>query len=153
MTVSCKPNDNQITKAVTEITTNMAPNVSVNVQNGLVILSGTVQNSAIKSTLDSTVKGLKGVDSVVDKTSLKAAAVPPPPPPSATPYSMDYPDSLVTRTLDTAFKYNHISGVKAKVVNGVITLTGNANKKDLKTILLIANESHPKKVINQLTIK
>lgn len=153
MAVSCKPGHNQVNKTVTAAIRGIAPDVSVKVQNGVVTLSGTVQNAVIKSTLDSTVKGLKGVVSVIDKTSLKAAAQSPPPPPSATPYSMDYPDSLVTRTLDTAFKYNHISGVKAKVDNGVITLTGNAYKKDLKTILLIANESHPKKVINKLTVK
>lgn len=153
MAVSCKPSDNQIARTVTSVVTTVAPNVFVNVQNGVVTLRGTIPDPATKTTLDSTVKGFKGVVSVVDMTSLKAVEPPPPPPPSTTPYAMDYPDSLVERTLDTAFKYNHISGIKSKVVNGVITLTGNANKKDLKTIMLIANESNPKKVINKLTIK
>lgn len=47
----------------------------------------------------------------------------------------------------------HISGVKATVSNDIVTLTGNASKKDLRTILIIANQYRPKSVVNKMTIK
>ncbi|HEX5552270.1 MAG TPA: BON domain-containing protein [Chitinophagaceae bacterium] len=150
MAVSCKPGDSQITKAVTAATTAITPGVTVHVQNGIVTLGGTVRGTTTKSDLDATVKALKGVDSVIDNVSFEP---PPPPPPSSTPYPGVYPDTLAERTMDTAFKYNHISGVSGSVDNGVVTLTGNAAKKDMRMILLIAHESHPKKVINKITVK
>lgn len=152
MVVSCKPNDSQIAKNASAAATAVNPNVKVKVQNGIVTLSGILSDTATKSTLDSTVKGLKGVVSVIDNTSF-GPLPPPPPPPSAAPYPMIYTDTLVARTIDTAFKVEHISGVNVKVLHGVITLTGNAPKKDMRTILLIANESNPKKVINKITVK
>lgn len=151
MAVSCRPSDSQLTKAVTTAASAVTPNVFVKVQNGRVTLSGIVSNEEVKHTLDSTVRELKGVVSVVDKTSF--GEPPPPPPPSATPYPMNYPDTLAAKSIDTAFKYNHISGVNISVINGIITLTGNTTKKDLKTVLRIANESNPKKIINKLTVK
>lgn len=163
MFASCKPNDKQIAKSVTSAATAIAPNVAATVKDGIVTLSGMVPNNAAKSTLDSTVKKLNGVVSVVDSTSVEPASSaaasnslnepPPPPPPSATPLSESYTDSVMTKTINATFKSNHINGVKANVVNGVITLTGNADQKDLKKIMTIADGFPPEKVVNKLDVK
>jgi len=142
---ACKPNDSQIAKAATSAATSVAPDVTVSVQNGIVTLNGTVPDGATKEALDSAVKNVKGVKSVTDNTTLPAA---PPPAPVAI-----SPDDSLKNVIDSSFQAKNISGVTVSVSNGEVTLTGSAARKDLKTIMQIANESHPKKVINQLTIK
>lgn len=167
MITSCKPDDKQVAKAVTSAASAIAPNVTATVNDGIVTLSGVVPDNAAKSSLDSTVKKLNGVVSVVDSTSvessLSAAASnglsePPPPPPPAparagTPYTMSSSDILEEKELAMSYKSFHISGVKASVADDIVTLTGNASKKDLRLILEIAGQHRPKGVINKLTVK
>lgn len=163
MFASCKPGNKQIAKSVTSAATAIAPNVTATVKEGIVTLNGMVPDNTVKSTLDSMVKKLNGVVSVVDSTSIESpspaatsnslVAPPPPPPPSATPLSPSYTDSVMTKTINTTFKSNQISGVKANVVNSVITLTGNTDQKDLKKIMTIAHKFPPEKVVNKLTVK
>jgi hyperosmotically inducible periplasmic protein len=43
--------------------------------------------------------------------------------------------------------------VTADVANGEVTLTGNIPRAKLQDAMKAANESHPKKVINKLTVK
>ena len=46
-----------------------------------------------------------------------------------------------------------IPGVKADVVNGEITLTGEIKRSDLPALMKALNSLQPKKINNQLTIK
>ncbi|MGH2644732.1 MAG: hypothetical protein ACRDE2_12335 [Chitinophagaceae bacterium] len=78
---------------------------------------------------------------------------PPPPPPSPTPYSRGSLDSIETKDMAMSMKAWHISGVKATVVNNIVTLTGNTSKKDLRTIMIVANQYKPAKVINKMIVK
>jgi hypothetical protein len=102
-----------------------------------------------------------GVSDPRDTTPKMIANEPPPPPPPSrpstlyptTPYPGAYLDSIETKGMAMSMKGSHINGVKATVVNGIVTLTGNASKKDLRTILIIANQYSPKKVLNKMTVK
>lgn len=141
---SCKPSDTQITQAASTVASTVAPGVTVSVKNGAVTLDGTVSDAATKEALDSAIKTVKGVVTVVDNTT--------PPPPAAAPVVIN-PDDLVRNTIDSLLATKNISGVKVSVSNGEVTLSGNAKRKDLKTIMQIASESHPQKVVNQLTIQ
>lgn len=78
---------------------------------------------------------------------------PPPPPPSATPFPMVISDTLAEKAIAMSLKSWHISGVKATVVNDVVTLTGNADKKDRRIIMDIANQHEPKKVIDKINFQ
>lgn len=156
LSVSCKSGDHVSQQAVTTAVKAVAPDVSASVKNGVVALSGTTPDQATKSSLDSNLKNMKGVRSVVDSTTEKIASSPlppPPPPPSAVPYHMNCPDTVAERDIDTAFRVAHIQGVHAEVKNEVVILTGKAAKKDMQMILAIAGEPHPKKVINRIAVK
>lgn len=140
---SCKPNDAQTTKAATAAVTAIAPNVSVTVQNGVATLSGTVADEATQAAVDSTVKSVKGVTSVTDNIT-----VPLPPAPVTV-----NPDDVLQHSVDSSLQAKNISGITVSAANGVVTLTGTVTRSNLKTVMQIANESHPQKVVNQLTIK
>lgn len=135
MVVSCKQSNGGTTNKTPLTTTNSTSNINTMAQNG-------------------------DPDSG-DTTPQSIANEPPPPPPpspsgtpyATTPYSRAYLDSVETKGMAIGLKSWHISGVKATVVNNIVTLTGNANKKDLRLILDIANQHRPKAVINKLTIK
>lgn len=70
MVASCKPTDSQIAKATTTAVATLAPQITVNVHNGIVAISGSVPDSATRFALDSTVKKVNGVVSIVDSISV-----------------------------------------------------------------------------------
>lgn len=141
---SCKPNDAQLTKSASDAATAIAPNVSVAVENGVATISGTVPDDATKASVENAVKGVKGVTSVTDNVT-----VPPPPPPPP----VVNPDDIVKNTIDSTLQAKNISGITVSVSNGEVTLTGDVKKSNLKTVMQIAQESHPAKVNNKMTIK
>lgn len=129
--ISCKQNNGGSTSKTPIATTTSPSNINNMAQNGM------ITNSR-------------------DTTPNKIINEPPPPPPpspSATSYPMAYSDILEAKGMAMSMRACHISGVKASVVNDTVTLTGNASKKDLRTILIIANQYRPKKVINKMTVK
>lgn len=143
---SCKPSDSQIAKQATATAAAVAPGVTISVDKGQVTLNGSVPDQATKQALDSAIRKVKGVMDVIDNTTAPAPA------PTPAPVTVN-PDDLVRNTIDSLLQTKHISGVTVSVQQGTVTLTGNASRKDLKTIMQIANESHPAKVVNQLTIR
>lgn len=140
---SCKPNDAQISKAANDSATAIAPNVSVAVENGVATISGTVPDDATKNSVENAVKGVKGVTSITDNVTV--------PPPAPMPEVS--PDMVVKNTIDSSLQANNLSGITVSVNNGEVTLTGNVKRSDLTKVMQIAQESHPSKVNNQLTIK
>lgn len=143
---SCKPSDSQISKSVNATVSTISPGVTASVAKGQVTLDGTVPDQATKDALDAAVKKVKGVVTVIDNTTSAAEAAPAPAP------VVVNPDDMVRNTIDSTLQAQHISGVTVAVSQGTVTLSGTAARKDLKTIMQIANESHPAKVVNQLTI-
>lgn len=143
---SCKPSDSQIAKSVNATVSGIAPGVTANVDKGQVTLDGTVADQATKTALETAVKKVKGVVTVTDNTTTASEAAPAPAP------VVVNPDDMVRNTIDSVLQAKQISGVTVTVNQGTVTLSGNAARKDLKTIMQIANESHPAKVVNQLTI-
>lgn len=144
---SCKPSDSQISKTAGATASAIAPGVTVSVEKGQVTLDGTVPDEATKEALDSAIKKVKGVVTVTDNTMAQASM----PAPDSAPVMVN-PDDLLRNTIDSTLKAKNISGVTVSVSGGTVTLAGNAARKDLTTIMQVANESHPAKVVNQLTI-
>jgi hypothetical protein len=143
---SCKPSDSQISKSVNAAVSGITSGVTATVDKGQVTLDGTVPDQATKTALDAAVKKVKGVVTVTDNTTTAAEAAP-----AAAPVVVN-PDDIVRNTIDSILQTKQISGVTVTVNQGTVTLSGNAARKDLKTIMQVANESHPAKVVNQLTI-
>jgi predicted methyltransferase len=59
-------------------------------------------------------------------------------------------DSLRNMIVDAVKDY---PGVNATVDQGVITLTGNITREKLPKLMMAMNSLHPKKIVNNLTIK
>lgn len=143
---SCGVKDTDIEKAVLEkiSATPELSGISATVKDGVVTLSGEVKDDASKALAETSVKGIKGVKSVVNNIS-----VAPPPPPAATVEIT--PDDPLTKAVADATK--DFTGVTATVKDGVVTLTGEVKKTDLPKLMQAIMASKPKKVENQLVIK
>jgi osmotically-inducible protein OsmY len=143
---SCKPNDTKILEDTKAKVSAIDPNVAVEVHEGVVTLSGQVLDDAVKMEVENAAKEVKGVKSVTNNV----VATPPPAPPAPVVIN---DDAAITTAIQSGLEMKNIKGVTVAVANGEVTLTGNARKNDLQTIMQVANESKPAKVINNLVIK
>lgn len=115
-----------------------APGVSVSVDNGVVTLSGTVNDDDAKKNMEETVKKVDGVKSVTNNLE-----VPPPP--------VINPDQMLIDAMNAINK--DYPKVKFDVANGEITLTGEITRDELPKLMQKVQESKPKKVNNNLVVK
>lgn len=142
-TTSCKKvKDADVQAAVqTALATNPdLAGVVVSVKDKVVTLTGDVQNDQLKAAAETAVAAVQNVKSVMNSINV----VPPAPDFTAI-------DAALTTALTDALK-DHAK-VQAAVAEGVVTLTGEAKKKDLEVILQKVNALNPEQVINNLTIK
>jgi hypothetical protein len=142
--MSCGVKDSDLQAAIDQKiqTTPEMTGVSASVKDGVVTLSGECKDDACKVLTENTVKGMKGVKSVVNNTTVA------PPPPAPVTIAVD--DALVKGVADATKDFKD---VKATVNDGVITLTGEIKRSDLKTLMQSLNTLKPKKIDNQLVIK
>ena len=143
---SCKPKDADIQTAITEKIKAMPElaGISATVVDGVATLTGEFKDEAAKMFAENTIKGIKGVKSVVNN-----GVIPPPPPPPA-PVIITADDPL-TKSVTDAVK--DFAGVSAAVKDGVVTLTGDIKRSELQKLMKSLNTLKPKKIDNQLTIK
>lgn len=134
--VSCGPKDDVVK---TEITTALnKQDIMVSVDKGVATLSGKVVSDAEKAEMETKAKAIKGVKSVVNNLE-----VPRPP-------AVD-PDAAVNTQVSTALK--DFPKVQGRVVNGVVTLNGEATKDENKKIMQLVSALNIGKVDNKLVIK
>jgi osmotically-inducible protein OsmY len=118
--------------------------ITADVSKGVVTLSGQCKDEMSKTAAETAITKLEGVKQVVNNCTV----APPPPPPAPVVISAD--DQL-TKAVTDAIK--DFSGVKATVNDGVISLTGEIKRPDLKKLMESLNSLKPKKIENKLTIK
>jgi osmotically-inducible protein OsmY len=152
---ACKkgPDDAAITATVKSKlaadTTTPAIGVNVTTKDGVVTLTGTVDNDAAKAKAESIAKGTEGVKSVTNNLTVKpAVATTPPAMPSAN-------DTAIMNAISANLTKAGITGVTVDVADGVATLKGSVAKADMTKAVQAANEANPKptRVMNQLTAK
>ncbi|MBV7528891.1 BON domain-containing protein [Chitinophaga sp. sic0106] len=142
---ACKPSDSKIQQAANE-KLSVIPGISADVKNGVVTLSGEVSDEAARAAAEDALKDVKGVKSVDNKIMVKA------PEPAPAPVVIN-PDDLLKRSLDSAYAAAGFSGISVTILDGVVTLEGTASKADLQKIVRTAQESRPKKVVNNIKVK
>jgi hyperosmotically inducible periplasmic protein len=145
---SCQPSDSTIQQGVNEKLAG-TPGVTAEVKSGVVSLNGEVTDDAAKTTAEESVKSVAGVKSVSNNIMVQAPVTTPAPPPAAT----LSPDDMLKNSLDSAYKSDGYSEVTVAVMNGEVTLEGNAKKADVKKIVMIAQDAKGTKVNNKLTVK
>ncbi|WP_295126717.1 BON domain-containing protein [uncultured Chitinophaga sp.] len=147
--VSCGPNDTKIKQEVSEKLAASAPTATADVAKGVVTLSGEVPDDATRTAAEDGAKSVKGVKSVTNNIVVTPAEVLAPPPP---PVEIS-PDDKIRMSVDSSLNASGITGVTVTVINGEVTLAGEVTKDDLKKARQAADQSKPKKVINNLTVK
>ena len=139
--VSCKkkPNDAELT---TKATTAVAayPGVKVTVKEGQAHLEGAFADEASKQAAIDALKKVEGVKDVHDMATVAAPVV------TATAV-----DPAITKKVSDALK--DFPGVKAEVVNGTLTLTGNASPEQARKIKMSIDALKIGKYDNKLTVK
>jgi osmotically-inducible protein OsmY len=115
--------------------------ISVSTKDGAVTLSGEVNSAVSKNRAEELAKSVEGVKTVTNNLTVKT-----PPPVIA------QDDPLKTQVMANLTKYG-VTGVSVSVANGEVTLTGQIPRAKLQDVMKAANEAHPKKVNNKLTIK
>lgn len=139
--VSCKktPTDADLTtKATTAVVA--YPGVKVTVKEGKAHLEGAFADDASKQAAIDALKKVEGVKDVHDMATVT--------PPVATAVAVD---PAVTKKVTDALK--DFPGVKAEVVNGTLTLTGNASPEQARKIKMSIDALKIGKYENKLTVK
>ena len=140
---SCAPNDAKLTRNVQAGVIVLDSNIRVDVKDGVVTLSGMVMDESTRNAAESAVKEIKGVKSVVNNTTVKEVIT----------GEVPGPDERLQQAIDSSFTSLQIKGVNVSVNDGEVTLTGEANKKQLVQIMKAVNDSRPKRVINEVKVK
>jgi hyperosmotically inducible protein len=142
----CKPNDSKIKLAVEQVLKAKAETAATtaDVKAGVVTLSGTLASEAAKKDLEAAVKNVADVKSVVNNIQVNEVTVP-----------VELPviseDAALEVSLMDALKDN--PSVRASVLNGVVTLSGDIARTDLPALMMKINSLKPKKINNNLTVK
>ncbi len=138
--------DEDIKKAVDEkiASTPEMTGVTATVQDGVVTMAGECKDDQCKAYSESSIKGIKGVKSVVNNATIAQPVVEP------APVVISGDEALKTGAADAIKDY---TGVKAEVKDSVIILTGEIKKADLQKLMMSLHALKPKNIDNQLTIK
>jgi hyperosmotically inducible protein len=120
--------------------------VNVSVKDGVVTLTGNVNSEANKVKAGDVAKSVHGVKSVTDSLVVRTPIVNATPPPVS-------PDTQLRSSVQANLSKYGITTVSANVANGEVTLTGDIPRAKLQDAMKAANEAHPKKVVNKMTIK
>ena len=114
--------------------------VQVSVQNRVATLTGVVQDDAIKTYAENQIAEVNHVTTVINQLQV----VPPAP---------DYTalDNSLNLGIQDALKDHNT--VTATVQNGVVTLEGEINERDLPTLMEKINALQAEEVVNNITVK
>lgn len=140
---ACKsgPDDAALTqsvKAKIQAAANLAgAKVDVAVKEGVVTLSGTVDNDAAKTAAETIAKGVEGVKSVTNTITVK-------PPVAAVPPAEAGNDAAIKKAVMDNLTKAAITGVTVDVAGGVVTLKGSVAKGSKIKVMQAANEANPK---------
>src|SRR6218665_732528 len=125
--VSCKPNDADIEKAISE-KLNDSPEIQVTVHDGVATITGTCEDEIFKKNIEKSVRSVKGVKSVVNPCELARANKEP-----AAAAVVINPDNELDQSVHKVV--DAYDGVSATVVGGVVTLSGEIKRDKLQPLM------------------
>ena len=142
---SCKQNDDvELKSNVSESVENDKVNVSV--KDGVVTLSGEVDNEAAKAKAEADARRVKEVHTVVNEITIP---LPPPTPAPGDPVVM--PDEKLSAEVQVVIA--PFPDVTASVSNGVVTLNGEITRPGMALLMPRIAGLFPRKIENNLKIK
>jgi osmotically-inducible protein OsmY len=156
LATGCKsgPEDSTITASVKSKmaadTTVPAMKINVDTKDGVVTLTGEVEDAAAKSKAETIAKGVEGVKSVTNNIIVK-----PPAPVSTAPPAAAGNDAAIKKAVEDKLAAAKVTGVTVDVAGGVATLSGTVPRDQMQKAMMAANEANPKptSVQNKITPK
>jgi osmotically-inducible protein OsmY len=137
----CKPKDAELKSNVSAAVAN--DQVDVDVNDGVVTLSGEVKSPAAREKAEEQARKVEGVHTVNNEVTVLA----PPPPPSA----QDIADRKLNNEVQAVIA--PFPDVNASVDNGVVTLTGRITRPGQMLLMPKIAGLFPRKIENKLVIK
>ena len=140
---SCRPNDTKLRTEVGNALSTNYPQVNYTVTEGVVTLSGNVTSDQIRTGAEQAAKSVKNIKSVTNNISVRTPIVT-----RSSDTDVTLRTQIITKMVNKGF-----NDVKVDVRDGEVILSGQVARNDLQEVMKIANESNPRKVTNQLTLK
>lgn len=144
---SCKPNDAKVQSEVEKVLRTDYNTVSTNYRNGVATLSGTVATQQEKNAAENAARSVKNVKSVVNNITVRQQQ------PVQTQSVTVNHDETITTNINNRLNEAGFRDVRVSVSNGEVTLAGDLKRADLNKVMQIANESNPRRVINNINLK
>lgn len=146
---SCKQSDSNIQQNVQQELTSKynSYSVSSSVRDGVVTLNGMVDSQAQKTAVENDVAKVSGVKRVMNNVAIRASNVMPQQQPATS------PDTNMRSAIESRLRTEGFNDVRVDVANGEVVLSGSLRRNDLTKVMQIANESSPRKVTNNITLR
>jgi osmotically-inducible protein OsmY len=140
---ACKSKDDRISENVKNALSANYPTMHAAVKDGVVTIGGTAQTQQQKSQAEGVVKAIANVKSVVNNVTVVQSSIP-----------CDISrDEYLKSTVESKLRSAGFNNVYVESTGGEIVLTGDIERKDLISVMQIANEANPQRVVNRLNIK
>lgn len=140
---SCSTSDKDLQANVQSELRKRTNQVTATVNNGVATLQGTVNTDAERFSVDSIARSVKNIKSVINNTTVKAAA----------PVVQIDNDATIRTSITSALTAAGYNTVLVEVKDGEVTLSGNLKRADLQKVMQIANEANVRKVTNNIDLK
>lgn len=138
---ACGKSDGDIQKAVAaKLAADNVTGVTAAVNGGVATLSGEVADITVKNKAVASAKGVDGVKSVTDSTTVRPLPTPMPAP----------PDPMLRGKVEESLKKAGCTGAMVAIANGVVTLTGTVPDAKFAECVKVVNESGAGKLDNKL---
>ena len=137
----CGKKDADVQKAVADkLAADHVTGVTVVVKDGVATLSGEVADITVKNKAVASAKGVEGVKSVTDNTTVKPLPTPAPAP----------ADPMLKGKVEENLKKAGCAGATVEIANGTVTLSGTVPEAKYAECVKVVNESGAGKLNNQL---
>lgn len=143
---SCKPNDAKVQSEVEKVLRTDYSTVTTSLKDGVATLNGTVQTQQEKTAAENAARSVKNVKSVVNNITVQQTAQP-------TQTVTVNSDETIRTNINKRLSDDGYKNITVSVSNGEVTLTGDLKRDDLSKVMQIANESKPRRVINNLKLQ
>jgi len=142
---SCKSNDAKDQEKVEKALHSDYASVSSTLKDGVVTLTGVVDSQAEKTAAGNLARSVNDVKSVVNNITVRSTA------PAAS--TITYNDDNIRSSIANKLTAEGYKDVQVQVQNGEVNLSGEVKRDDLRRVMQIANETKPRKVNNNITLK
>jgi osmotically-inducible protein OsmY len=133
--------DADLQKAVNDkLAADKVTGVTVAVKDGVATLSGEVADITVKNKAAASAKGVEGIKSVTDNTTLKPLPTPVPAP----------ADPMLKGKVEENLKKAGCTGATVAIADGTVTLSGTVPEGKFAECVKVVNESGAGKLNNQL---